>query len=285
MTTEQQTPDPQQTTKKSIWKSKWLWIPVGVVVAIGAIGNLINPPDESTDAEAEAAIATVPVPDVTGLLAHQAQAELTDAGFTVTFDAGDDVVFNASNWAAVSTDPQAGTDTEEASAVIVVVERSEAWLAEEAAEHKADEEKAQKKADEESADQKVEEEEAAEQSAAEAPANKKADTEVDEQQAEEQAAQKRNDEEAAAARAPGAPIQGSDAHRFCEEYAIAQFPYGVNFHRITQTFADEKTDTGWYYKLGADITNQFGAKQKGMNIECHMSGTNEAPAMDDFLAY
>lgn len=228
MTTEQQAP------KKSIWKSKWLWITIGVIVAISVIGNIINPPDDTADTETETeaapAIATVAVPDVAGLPADEARAALADAGFAVTFDAGDEAVFDATNWAAVSTTPQSGTDAEEASEVTVTVERSEEWLAEEAAKQK-------------------------------------------------------EAEEHAAVRAPDAPIHSSSAHAFCEEYAIAQFPYGIKFHRLAQVFADEKTDTGWYYKLGADITNEFGAKAKDRNIECHMSGTNEAPVMDNFLAY
>lgn len=88
----------------------------------------------------------------------------------------------------------------------------------------------------------------------------------------------------AAADAAAKPLDDIHAQTFCENYAKVQFPYGVKLHTVAGKLAEEKTEAGWYMKYEASITNEFGAKRDS-NVECHMSGTNGTPVMDDFVAY
>ena len=48
------------------------------------------------------------------------------------------------------------------------------------------------------------------------------------------------------------------------------------------TPSDENT---WFYKATADVTNAFGAKQKGLTYECSVTGTTDAPQVVDFNVY
>ena len=227
----------QPAPKKSIWKSKWLWIGIAAIIVIGGIANLVSPSDDTPTADgaknstAASAEDTIAVPDVAGMSGSEAEAAIKDAGLArPTLDAGDDVALDGDNWTATGTTPAAGEKVAATERVTITVERSQEWLAEEAAK---------------------EEKLAAAKAAAE----------------------------------PDAPIAGVDAQTFCEDWATAEFDYGVEFNRITQMYANEATDDGWYIKVGADITNDFGATAKDQTIECHMSGTNADPVMDDFLYY
>ncbi|WP_449282214.1 PASTA domain-containing protein [Leucobacter sp.] len=101
------------------------------------------------------------------------------------------------------------------------------------------------------------------------------------------AAEKKDREAETAAREAdyaATPLEAVEAQVFCENYSELQFPYGVKLHTVMGKLAEEQTEAGWYMKFEATVTNEFNAERK-MNVECHMSGTNGAPAMDDFLAY
>lgn len=65
----------------------------------------------------------------------------------------------------------------------------------------------------------------------------------------------------------------------CDNYTTAQFRYGVKVHRFTGVLANRPTDTGRFVKVLADVTNQYGAKMKGVNVECTVDGTDAAPVM------
>lgn len=90
--------------------------------------------------------------------------------------------------------------------------------------------------------------------------------------------------EKSAADAAAKPLEAVQAQVFCEDYAKREFPYGVKLHTFAGKLAEQKTEAGWYLKFEASITNEFGAKRDS-NVECHMSGTNGTPVMDDFVAY
>ncbi|MBP2435903.1 hypothetical protein [Microbacterium amylolyticum] len=81
------------------------------------------------------------------------------------------------------------------------------------------------------------------------------------------------------------PVDGTIAQSLCEQTADREFPYGVKLHWIMDKLADEQTDDGWYLKVGATVTNEFGAEQSGVNVECHVGGTVGNPVMESFLAY
>lgn len=71
----------------------------------------------------------------------------------------------------------------------------------------------------------------------------------------------------------------------CSQYADQVFPYGVKLHWIVGLLAHKIQDDQWFLKVNADVTNGYGAKQKGVNVECFVSGTNNAPDVVDFNAY
>lgn len=103
--------------------------------------------------------------------------------------------------------------------------------------------------------------------------------------AEERLAEEREATQRAAEERANGPIGATEAQGFCSLYAEEQLPYGVDMHWIMGKLAEEETENGWFLKVEADVTNEYGAEQSGMNIECHVSGTNNAPVMDEFLVY
>jgi hypothetical protein len=40
----------------------------------------------------------------------------------------------------------------------------------------------------------------------------------------------------------------------------------------------------WFFKLEADVTNEFGAEAAGI-VECKVSGINDHPVVESFLFY
>lgn len=136
-----------QPTKKSIWKNKWFWIVIGAVFVIGIIANLVNPTPKYA------------IPDVAGMTAIEATAELEAIGFRVTLSDGSNTVRDGELWDATGTDPAAGTELGEGDRVTILVTEATERIAElEAAEEAA-------RAEEE-ATQAAEREEAAAASAA-----------------------------------------------------------------------------------------------------------------------
>lgn len=70
----------------------------------------------------------------------------------------------------------------------------------------------------------------------------------------------------------------------CTRAADAEYKYGVKLHWITGSTYELQSD-GWFFKVSADITNAFGAKAKGMTLECKVSGTDAAPEVTELMAY
>lgn len=73
----------------------------------------------------------------------------------------------------------------------------------------------------------------------------------------------------------------------CRQYGKRQYPYGFKTHDILGVIQDftPKDDNTWFYKATADVTNQYGAKAKGLTYECTVTGTTEAPQVIGFNVY
>lgn len=189
----------------------------------------------------------IEVPDLLGKPAAEATDELRELGFTVTLKNGDQSVFQGDDYDVESSDPAAGSEAREGSKITLYVVEATERLAAEAAE--------------------------AERVKLEEQAKKEA----------ELAAQKEANE-AKAAEYAAAPVSQEVSQMLCDLYAENEFPYGVKMHWIMERYADTQTESGWFLKVGATVTNAFNAERK-YNVECHVSGTNGAPVMDDFLYY
>lgn len=191
----------------------------------------------------------VAVPDVAGMTAIEAIETIESAGFRAQLknEADDRTVSNGADFDAVGTDPTAGSEAPEGDRITIIVTEATGRLEAEAAEREriAAEEEAQKQAEREAA---------------------------------------KAESEARIAERAAAPLDVVDAQAFCTLYSERQFTYGGKLHTVLGRLAEEQTETGWYMKFEATINNAFGAEQKA-NVECHMSGTNGAPVMDDWLAY
>lgn len=72
----------------------------------------------------------------------------------------------------------------------------------------------------------------------------------------------------------------------CDQRGEQEFPYGFDAHWVLGLLATEyHADTDeWYFKVEADVTNENGAEQT-INVECYVTGTEEAPVVTDFIAY
>lgn len=82
-------------------------------------------------------------------------------------------------------------------------------------------------------------------------------------------------------------LSTSAALSACKQYGKQQYPYGFKTHDITGVIQDftPKDDNTWFYKATADVTNQYGAKAKGLNYECTVTGTTAAPQVIEFNVY
>jgi hypothetical protein len=80
-------------------------------------------------------------------------------------------------------------------------------------------------------------------------------------------------------------LTATTAQVACDNYANQQFPYGYRPHWIVGVLAEEIQNDRWFLKVEADITDEYGAKAKGVNVECFVSGTAGAPVVDEFNAY
>jgi len=88
-----------------------------------------------------------------------------------------------------------------------------------------------------------------------------------------------------AAEAATLPIEEDYAMTFCDNYTEKEYPYGYSNHWILDKLAAEpRAEGGWYFKVGTTLTNAYGA-EADMTLECHVSGTNGSPVMDQFLVY
>ena len=80
-------------------------------------------------------------------------------------------------------------------------------------------------------------------------------------------------------------LTGTYAQAACDMYAEQEYPYGFKAHWITGKLAERVEGDRYFLKVEADITNAFGAEAKGMNMECFVSGTNDAPDVVEFNVY
>lgn len=73
----------------------------------------------------------------------------------------------------------------------------------------------------------------------------------------------------------------------CDRAAEIAFPYGVKMHWVVGKLAERynaETDD-WFFKVEATVTNEYGAKMKGVNVECYVTGSEDNPEVTDFLYY
>ena len=93
----------------------------------------------------------------------------------------------------------------------------------------------------------------------------------------------------AAPTVPAAPIETASgltpgmAQVACEHYAEAQYPYGFNPHWLLDGNYNIVGDTV-FLQAGVEITNAFDAEYDA-TVECTVSGTEGATAIDSFLIY
>jgi PASTA domain len=95
----------------------------------------------------------------------------------------------------------------------------------------------------------------------------------------------------AAAEVPAAPVPattagltGTYAQAACDQYGEQQFPYGFKGHWVLGKLAEEIQNDQWFFKIEATVTNEFDA-DRDYNVECFVSGTNDAPIVTAFNAY
>lgn len=75
------------------------------------------------------------------------------------------------------------------------------------------------------------------------------------------------------------------AQSACETYAKDTFPFGVKMHWVVGKLAERIENDQWFLKVEATVTNAYGAKEKGVNVECFVGGTNDKPVVNEFNAY
>lgn len=102
----------------------------------------------------------------------------------------------------------------------------------------------------------------------------------------QQESQSRNEQyQKNAADAAALPIEEDYAMSFCDDFTDREYPFGAKNHWIMDKMAAEpRAEGGWYFKVGTTITNAYNAESK-MTLECHISGTNGNPVMEQFLVY
>lgn len=89
------------------------------------------------------------------------------------------------------------------------------------------------------------------------------------------------------AEATSTGLTATYAQSACTQAIDAEFPYGADQHWILGKLAEEmQADTDrWYFKITVDVTNAYGATQDDVNVECYVTGTNEAPSVDELVYY
>lgn len=104
------------------------------MLAVLAIIIAVNAINEGRNSESQPAVAPTPtseieaisVPDVLGQDGETAEAALTDLGFTVEFDAGDDSVWSPGNWTVDTQSPAAGSEAAEGDTITLTVSKPSA---------------------------------------------------------------------------------------------------------------------------------------------------------------
>lgn len=83
-----------------------------------------------------------------------------------------------------------------------------------------------------------------------------------------------------------AKLQPSYAWQAAEAYGKTQFIYGFKLRsaigKLAETAVDENT---WYLKATCKVTNEYGVKAKNLTCEAKVTGTNENPQVVEFNVY
>lgn len=83
-----------------------------------------------------------------------------------------------------------------------------------------------------------------------------------------------------------AKLPKTDAWIAVSNYADEMYPYGAKIHYILNEIAAEPVDAStWYLKSTIDVTNAYGATQKGLTVEATVTGTKDAPVVESFNVY
>lgn len=90
--------------------------------------------------------------------------------------------------------------------------------------------------------------------------------------------------EPAPAAATSTGLTATYAISACQQYGDTNFPYGWDAHWVLGKLAEEIQNDQWFLKVEADVKNAYNAEAK-MNVECFVSGTNDAPVVTSFNAY
>lgn|GEM_PF-5793915 len=81
-----------------------------------------------------------------------------------------------------------------------------------------------------------------------------------------------------------AGLERYEARWACEDRIYAEFPYGAKPHWLTGLLAEELVDDRWFVKVDTTVENAAGNKQD-VNVECYVSGTNDAPVVSELTYY
>ncbi|WP_458107724.1 hypothetical protein M1D51_19665 [Arthrobacter sp. R3-55] len=74
------------------------------------------------------------------------------------------------------------------------------------------------------------------------------------------------------------------AQAACDIHGKQEFRYGWDPHWALDRQAAQIVNDRWFFKVGADVTNQSNAKAD-VTIECTVGGTKDQPIVESFLAY
>lgn len=70
-----------------------------------------------------------------------------------------------------------------------------------------------------------------------------------------------------------------------ENHGKSEYPYGFKCHWLVDLWGEQQsTDGSWFFKVGVEITNQYGASRKAI-AEGIISGTTDNPIIKQFLVY
>lgn len=236
-------------------KRSYIAVAAAIALSLSACGSDVA--GSSTESASSAAVIVAEgftLPDYAGKTLDIAMTDMKANGITVkSVDTVDDkTVLSPKNWVIETHEPAADAIVDKGGTVTFKVFKPGAAEAKE-------------EADKASAAAKAEDEKAA--TAAKADAEKAAT------------------EAAAKPTATSTGLEVSEARTACEAYAKEQFPFGVKMHWIVGRLAEEIQEDQWFLKVEATVTNVYGAKEKGVNVECLVAGTKDFGIVSAFNAY
>lgn len=236
-------------------KRSYIAVAAAIALSLSACGtDVAESSSESVPSAAAIVTEGFTLPDYAGKTLDIAITDMQANGITAeSVDTVDDkTVLSPKNWVIETHEPVAGAIVAKGGTVTFNVSKPGAAEAKE-------------EADKASAAAKAEDEKAA--TAAKADAEKAAA------------------EAAAKPTATSTGLEVSEARTACEAYAKEQFPFGVKMHWIVGRLAEEIQEDQWFLKVEATVTNAYGAKEKGVNVECLVAGTKDLGIVSAFNAY